>query len=976
MFFSNSGSIENSLQDLHQKINAGSLSERLDVSVFRGTENRIAQQVNKILDSMYAPYQHAVELAASLAEGEAEALHTKSAKEGDPLLQHLQKIASNLRLVKGETDHLRDKITHGRLEKRNFAQHLPGFFREILENQNDTLDQLETPLRESIDFVEKLSSGQFPRPISTAYPGELKKLQEGLNETMETFRKLNKKLEEVYAIHREGDIDVRIPEDAFEGFYKEMAHNINDLVVAHIDVKKKAMSIVHEYAKGNFSASLEQLPGKKAFINDTLNLLQKNVQTFIQEMTRMSEEHEAGDIDIRIDVNRFTGAYHSMANGVNRMVEGHINVKKSAMAVVDEYAKGNFEPTLEQLPGKKAFINNTLNLLQKNVQTFIQEMNRMSKEHDAGDIDIRIDSSLFKGAYHSMAVGVNKMVEGHIHVKKNAMAIVAEYAKGNFDAKLERLPGKKAFINDNLDTLQQNVQEFIREMNHMSKEHEKGDIDVVIDVNKFSGAYRTMAIGVNDMVNSHIDVKKRALAIVEEYGNGNFDAEMELLPGKKVFINHTLDKVRANLQALIKEMNHLADSAIAGKLDVRAAADQYKGEWRTIVEGVNQTLDNIINPLNIASEYIGRISIGDMPEIITEEYKGDFNKIKTSLNRLIEALELVTDRAKQIADGNLTVSIKPRSDKDELMLAFADMVEKLSDIVGEIIRGADNIAAAAVEMSTSSQQLSEGATEQAASAEQVSSSMEEMAASIQQNTDNAQQTEKIALKAADDIQEGSRSVNETVVSMKEIAEKISIIGEIARQTNLLALNAAVEAARAGEHGKGFAVVAAEVRKLAERSQSAATEIDQVSASSVAVAEKSGKLLEQIVPDIQKTARLVQEISASSMEQSSGSEQVNSAIQQLNQVTQQNAASSEEIASSSEELSGQADQLKDVITFFNLKGNWSVKRPTGKKQQEQLISKSSKSPKASARGTVSKGFDLNLGNNSGNTDEKDNDYENF
>jgi methyl-accepting chemotaxis protein len=206
--------------------------------------------------------------------------------------------------------------------------------------------------------------------------------------------------------------------------------------------------------------------------------------------------------------------------------------------------------------------------------------------------------------------------------------------------------------------------------------------------------------------------------------------------------------------------------------------------------------------------------------------------------------------------------------------------------------------------------------------------MEQMASNIQQNTDNAQQTEKIALQASEDIKEGNQAVAQTVDTMKTIAEKITIIGEIARQTNLLALNAAVEAARAGEHGKGFAVVAAEVRKLAERSQVAASEIDALSKSSVAVAEKSGRLLEQIVPNIQKTSRLVQEITASSIEQNTGADQVNKAIQQLSQIIQQNAAASEEMATSSEELANQAEQLQEAIAFFKLDTRSGATRKAG------------------------------------------------
>jgi methyl-accepting chemotaxis protein len=289
--------------------------------------------------------------------------------------------------------------------------------------------------------------------------------------------------------------------------------------------------------------------------------------------------------------------------------------------------------------------------------------------------------------------------------------------------------------------------------------------------------------------------------------------------------------------------------------------------------------------------------------------------ISSVTRSLAEAKKVI----KAIAEGDLTVSIKTdnKDEIGELMEFLQSMVSKLTEVISYVTTTSDNIASASMQMSSSSQQVSQGATEQAASAEEVSSSMEEMTSNIQQNTDNAGQTEKIALKAAEDIREGSIAVNQTADSMKTIAEKITIIGEIARQTNLLALNAAVEAARAGEHGKGFAVVAAEVRKLAERSQLAATEIDALSKSSVAIAEKSGKVLEQIVPNIQKTSRLVQDIAASSMEQNSGAEQVNNAIQQLNQVIQQNAAASEEMATSSEELSSQAEQLKATISFFKL-----------------------------------------------------------
>ena len=272
--------------------------------------------------------------------------------------------------------------------------------------------------------------------------------------------------------------------------------------------------------------------------------------------------------------------------------------------------------------------------------------------------------------------------------------------------------------------------------------------------------------------------------------------------------------------------------------------------------------------------------------------------------------------AQRISVGDLTMNLADGK-RTGIFDALVKMLEKQKEIVSEIQAAANNVASGSQELSTSSEEMSQGATEQSASAEEVSSTMEQMTANIRRNAANAMQTEKIAIKASEDAVEGGKSVGETVSAMKNIAEKISFIEEIARQTDLLALNAAIEAARAGDHGKGFAVVASEVRKLAERSRTTATEIKKISDNSVSVAEKAGEMLARMVPDIQKTADLVQEITAKSREQSAAADQVNSAIQQLENVIQQNATVSEEMASTSEELSAQAQQLQVTIEFFRV-----------------------------------------------------------
>jgi len=308
-------------------------------------------------------------------------------------------------------------------------------------------------------------------------------------------------------------------------------------------------------------------------------------------------------------------------------------------------------------------------------------------------------------------------------------------------------------------------------------------------------------------------------------------------------------------------------------------------------------------------------------------------------------LEKVVEFTKTVAGGELTetLDLDLQDECGELADSANAMVAKLREVVGEVIGAADNVAAGSNQMSSSAEEMSQGATEQASSAEEASASMEEMAANIGQNADNAQQTEKIAKQSANDAQQGGRAVTDTVTAMKQIAEKISIIEEIARQTDLLALNAAIEAARAGEHGKGFAVVASEVRKLAERSQTAAAEIGKLSTSSVEIAEGAGEMLKKLVPDIQRTAELVQEISAASKEQNSGAEQINTALQQLDQIIQ----ASEEMSSTAEELAAQAEQLQHSISFFKIERSKTLSRKrSGKagKQESRKVPKIAHMPK--------------------------------
>ncbi len=372
---------------------------------------------------------------------------------------------------------------------------------------------------------------------------------------------------------------------------------------------------------------------------------------------------------------------------------------------------------------------------------------------------------------------------------------------------------------------------------------------------------------------------KQVAEIATSIADGNLNQSIGITSNDEFGdMANALSIMKDEIHDVLEETNRLIQAVQEGQFDTCGNTEAFSGSWGELVMGLNSVIQAFVSPVNVMGAAIDRISQGDIAETITVEYQGDFNTIMHKLNT---------------------------------------MIRKLNEIVSNVKAAADNVASGSQQMSSSSAALSQGANEQAAVAEEVVASMEQMVANIRQNADNALQTEKIALQAAEDARKSGQAVTEAVNAMQEIARKIRIIEEIARETHMLSLNATIEAAKAQEYGKGFAVVASEVRSLAERSREAAEEINALASSSVTVAEDAGTRLAKLVPDIQKTAELIQEISAASNEQNTGAAQINRSFQQLDQVIQQNAAVSEEMAATAEELASQAEHLQSAIAFFKV-----------------------------------------------------------
>jgi methyl-accepting chemotaxis protein len=656
---------------------------------------------------------------------------------------------------------------------------------------------------------------------------------------------------------------------------------------------------------------------------------------------------------------------------ITRSITGPVG---EAVKIAEKIAEGDFNMKIDT--SAKDEVGQVLTALDKAV-TAVKNMSGaaagLADAAVAGKLATRADASQYKGEYQKIVQGVNNTLDAVITPLNVAANYVDRISKGDIPPKItDSYNGDFNTLKNNLNTAVDSINALVADANMLAKAAVEGKLATRADAAKHQGDFQKIVKGVNDTLDAVIGPLNVAAQYVDRISKGDIPPKItDSYNGDFNTLKNNLNTCVNSVNALVADAVMLAQAAVDGKLATRADAAKHQGDFQKIVKGVNDTLDAVIGPLNVAAQYVDRISKGDIPTKITDSYNGDFNTLKNNLNTCIEAVNnLVADAAmlaqaavegkletraeaskhqgdfqrvvKGVNDtldnvvgpindvrrvmgamesGDMTQTITKhyQGDFDALKQAINNTIGRLADTIAQINTAADALTNAAGQVSQTAQTLSQSSSEQAASVEETTASVEEMTASINQNTENAKVTDNMATKSSKEAEEGGGAVKETVEAMKQIAGKIGIIDDIAYQTNLLALNAAIEAARAGEHGKGFAVVAAEVRKLAERSQVAAQEIGELAGSSVKMAEKAGHLLDEMVPSIKKTSDLVQEIAAASQEQSQGVGQINGAMGQLNKATQQNASASEELAATAEEMGGQAAQLQDLMSFFSVDG---------------------------------------------------------
>ena len=822
-------------------------------------------------------------------------------------------------------------------------------------------------------------------------------------------------VEEIQRITQEivhGNLKQRIDTYLYQGDYLHIVDGFNKAIDAVVEPLYVAADYVDKISKGNIPEKItDTYYGDFNTIKNNLNNCIDAISNMVAEAANLEKAAIEGRLATRADASQYEGDYRKIVQGVNNTLDAVIKPLNVTADYVNQIAKGVIPPTItDNYNGEFNIIKNNLNDVVKMMSDLLAQTDIIIKAAADGELDKRADASLFVGGWNKLVAGVNDTITNIVNPLNVTADYVDQISKGVIPPVITaEYKGQYNIIKGNLNAAVKMMNDLLAQTDIIIKAAADGDLDKRADASLFVGGWNKLVSGVNDTISNIVNPLNVTADYVDQIAKG------VIPPVITAEYKGQYNIIKGNLNAAVKMMNDLLaqtdiiiKAAADGELDKRADASLFVGGWNKLVSGVNDTISNIVNPLNVTADYVDQISKGVIPPVITAEYKGQYNIIKGNLNAAVKMMNDLLAQTdiiiKAAADGaldkradaslfvggwnqlvkgvNQTLDgvIVPLNEAGDILRRveqgdltkfvtgdyhgqlgeFKDTVNntisKLSETISEVVSSAVQLGNASEQISSTSQSLSQSSSEQAASVEETSASIEQMAASINQNAENAKVTDGMAGKASKEATEGGVAVKQTVGAMKDIAKRIGIIDDIAYQTNMLALNAAIEAARAGEHGKGFAVVAAEVRKLAERSQVAAQEIGELAETSVKTAESAGRLLDEIVPSISRTSDLVQEIAAASQEQSSGVSQVNSAMNQMNQITQQNASASEELAATAEEMTSQVEQLQNLMSFFKIAGNTSSQiRSTPKYSNKPEKSKSTKH--ASQYSTESE-FDLN------------------
>ncbi len=933
----------------------GQLDVRADASKFVGGWNKLVSGVNDAVTNIVNPMNVTADYVDKVAKGIIPPTITTEYKGQYNVIKiNLNNMVAMMSDLLAETDKIIKGAADGQLDDRADASKFVGGWNKLVAGVNDAVTNIVNPLNVTADYVDKVAKGIIPPTITTEYKGQYNAIKINLNNMVKMMSELLAETDKIIKGAADGQLEIRADASKFVGGWNKLVSGVNDAVTNIVNPMNVTADYVDKVAKGVIPPTITtEYKGQYNAIKINLNNMVTMMSELLSETDKIIKGAADGQLEIRADASKFVGGWNKLVTGVNDAVTNIVNPMNVTADYVDKVAKGIIPPTITtEYKGQYNAIKINLNNMVKMMSDLLAETDKIIKGAADGQLEIRADASKFVGGWNKLVSGVNDAVTNIV----NPMNVTADYvdkvAKGIIPPTITtEYKGQYNAIKINLNNMVAMMSDLLSETDKITQAAVAGQLGTRADAKKFVGGWFQLVDGVNKTLDAVVGPLNVSAGYVDRIAKGDIPPKItDNYNGDFNTIKNNLNQCVDAVNMLVADAMTLSKAAVDGKLATRADASRHQGDFRKIVQGVNETLDAVIGPINEVQRVMGAMEQGDLTAHISNDYRGDLQKLTNAVNntaaKLAQTVADIGNNANTLASSSeelTSVSTTMAGGAEQMTQqsnTAAAATEQASANVKNMAAGVEEISANATTVASASEEVSANLSTVGAAVEQMSSNMkvvantsekmtaavnsvataiEEMSVSLNEVSKSSGQAATVASKAAQSASNTAVIVDKLGESAQEIGKVVDMIKGIAAQTNLLALNATIEAASAGEAGKGFAVVANEVKELAKQTASATEDIRAQVAGMQGNTQQAVKAIDEIVQIINEINSISGNIAAAVEEQTATtneiSKNVGDAARGANEVSrnvQQAALGANEVSKNVQEaVKGVNDIAKNI-----------------------------------------------------------------